>query len=306
MQFRSSARSVPHFQGTLQEGINHPAKWCWKLPESVSLEEGALVEPLSVAIHAVRRSGISIESGSGRQGMHVKASLVLGAGTIGLMTAAVLRVSGVRTVVVADVNEARVSFAVENGSADRGVVVERSSEEAQTTEDKMIWARQGAKRLGKVCRYGSLDAIGEFDVVLECTGVESCVQTAIYVSLIYAYLVLWLIRTKATRPGGKVLLVGIGAAVQTLPIAAAAQREVDLIGVFRYASTYADGIEMIAATNEGRQVEGVSAGTRPLPDLTVLVTHRFRGLTSVKEAFEMASRSIDDAGELVLKVMVQG
>lgn len=30
MQFRSSAKSIPHFQGTLQERINHPAKWCYK------------------------------------------------------------------------------------------------------------------------------------------------------------------------------------------------------------------------------------------------------------------------------------
>jgi L-iditol 2-dehydrogenase len=30
MRFRSSAKSVPHFQGTLQERINHPAKWCHK------------------------------------------------------------------------------------------------------------------------------------------------------------------------------------------------------------------------------------------------------------------------------------
>jgi L-iditol 2-dehydrogenase len=30
MRFRSSAKSVPHFQGTLQERINHPARWCYK------------------------------------------------------------------------------------------------------------------------------------------------------------------------------------------------------------------------------------------------------------------------------------
>ena len=30
MRFRSSAKSVPHFQGTLQERINHPAVWCHK------------------------------------------------------------------------------------------------------------------------------------------------------------------------------------------------------------------------------------------------------------------------------------
>ena len=52
------------------------------------------------------------------------------------------------------------------------------------------------------------------------------------------------------------MLVGIGAAVQILPIAGAAQEEVDLIGVFRYASTYEDGIEMIAAASEGRHWKG--------------------------------------------------
>lgn len=30
MRFRSSAKSIPHFQGTLQERINHPALWCHK------------------------------------------------------------------------------------------------------------------------------------------------------------------------------------------------------------------------------------------------------------------------------------
>jgi L-iditol 2-dehydrogenase len=30
MQFRSSAKAFPHAQGTLQEKINHPAKWCHK------------------------------------------------------------------------------------------------------------------------------------------------------------------------------------------------------------------------------------------------------------------------------------
>jgi L-iditol 2-dehydrogenase len=30
LRFRSSAKSVPHYQGTLQQKINHPAKWCHK------------------------------------------------------------------------------------------------------------------------------------------------------------------------------------------------------------------------------------------------------------------------------------
>ena len=183
LRFRTSARSVPHYQGTLQEKINHPARHCYKLPERVSLEEGALVEPLSVAIHAARRSGIL---SSGREEAEelgvVKACLVLGAGTIGLMTAAVLRVAGVKTIVVADVDEGRVGFAVEQGFADRGIVVERSGEESVTIEERLEKARKVATRTGKEFHWGTLEAVGEFDVVFECTGVESCAQTAIYVS----------------------------------------------------------------------------------------------------------------------------
>lgn len=35
VQFRSSARSFPHYQGTLQERINHPAAWCHKCVEMI-------------------------------------------------------------------------------------------------------------------------------------------------------------------------------------------------------------------------------------------------------------------------------
>ena len=110
---------------------------------------------------------------------------------------------------------------------------------------------------------------------------------------------------QATRPGGKVLLVGIGSAVQNIPLAAAAQREVDLVGVFRYASTYKDGIEMIAAANEGTVLENAVEGARQLPDLKKLITHRFEGLEKVKDAFEMAGRGVDDKGDLVLKVLIE-
>ena len=39
------------------------------------------------------------------------------------------------------------------------------------------------------------------------------------------------------------MLVGMGHPIQTLPLAAAALREVDIVGVFRYANTYAESIE---------------------------------------------------------------
>lgn len=85
----------------------------------------------------------------------------------------------------------------------------------------------------------------------------------------------------------------MGTPVQTLPISAAALREVDLCGVFRYANTYATGIEILSRKDAS------------LPDFSNLVTHRFSGMGSVEEAFQMAGRTKDELGSLVLKVIVE-
>ncbi|KAI9734158.1 MAG: hypothetical protein M1818_006636 [Claussenomyces sp. TS43310] len=264
MSFRSSAKSFPHSQGTLQQRINHPAQWCHKLPPNVSLDEGALLEPFSVAIHAVRRA--SLAPGS--------TTLVLGAGAVGLLTAAMLRVKGSSKIVIADIEALRVNFAIQNECADFGFVVPRKR--GVTIDEKLEIAVETAE-------LASSAAGGErFDAVFECTGVEACVQTAIY----------------ATRPGGKVLLIGMGTPIQTLPISAAALREVDLVGVFRYAKTYPYGISVLADKGKSEITRGVG---RSLPDLSKLITHRYSGLENIPEAFKMAGRGVDDEGNLVLK-----
>jgi L-iditol 2-dehydrogenase len=92
----------------------------------------------------------------------------------------------------------------------------------------------------------------------------------------------------------------MGNPIQTLPISAAALREVDLIGVFRYADAYPAAIEMLAL-KPGSQLGG---GGIVVPDFSKLVTHRVEGLRNVEKAFGMAGRTKDDGGGLVLKVMV--
>lgn len=87
----------------------------------------------------------------------------------------------------------------------------------------------------------------------------------------------------------------MGSPVQTLPIAAAARREVDLAGIWRYADTYPASIELM-----GRSGQGVSA----IPDLSSMITHKFQGLELVPDAFEVAAKSSDAQGNLVVKVVV--
>jgi L-iditol 2-dehydrogenase len=88
------------------------------------------------------------------------------------------------------------------------------------------------------------------------------------------------------------MLIGMGSPIQTLPISAAALREVDLVGVFRYANTYEDAIKLVSSSNPS------------LPDLSCLVTQRFKGFEAIPNAFSMAGRVKDDEGKLVLKVFV--
>lgn len=79
----------------------HPANLCFKLPENVSLEEGAMCEPLSVGIHACRRANISPDT----------KVLIMGAGPIGLLTMLAARAFGAPRVIMADVDDHRLSFA---------------------------------------------------------------------------------------------------------------------------------------------------------------------------------------------------
>ena len=78
------------------------------------------------------------------------------------------------------------------------------------------------------------DAMGMApDIAIECTGVESSVAMAIYVSMC-DLIVFLMCCCQATRSGGVVVLVGLGAPMATVPIVNASVREVDIRGIFRY------------------------------------------------------------------------
>ena len=76
------------------------------LPETMSLDEGAMIEPLAVAVHAVRRAG-DVEG---------KDICVLGAGPIGILVAQVAKGLGARKVMVTDVSDLRLQKAKECGA----------------------------------------------------------------------------------------------------------------------------------------------------------------------------------------------
>ncbi|KAL4346403.1 hypothetical protein GQ457_17G025780 [Hibiscus cannabinus] len=124
--------SVPPVHGALARQIVHPADLCFKLPDNVSLEEGAMCEPLSVAVHACRRADISPETNV----------LIVGAGPIGLVTMLAARAFGAPRIVIIDVDEHRLSVAKDLGAD--GVVKVSSNMQDIPEEVETICKAMGA------------------------------------------------------------------------------------------------------------------------------------------------------------------
>ncbi|KAK2591327.1 hypothetical protein QQS21_010980 [Conoideocrella luteorostrata] len=147
------AADPPRSHGTLTRLFKIPEDFVYKIPDSLSLQEAVLVEPLSVAVHGVRLADL-------RPGQTV---LVQGSGTVGLLTAAVAKAYGARVVVVADINETKLNFA--KGFVD---CVGFATDIGSMPPDEAARLKKEAN-----LRHG-------VDVVLECTGVESSIQVGLY------------------------------------------------------------------------------------------------------------------------------
>jgi L-iditol 2-dehydrogenase len=105
---------------------------------------------------------------------------VFGAGTVGLLCAALSRALSNAKVIIADIQEERVKFAVDNGFADMSVVV--PIKRPDTIEAKLEFAKQVAESVKSRIHKGK--PLGEVSATFECTGVEACLQASIYVSSI--------------------------------------------------------------------------------------------------------------------------
>lgn len=92
--------------GAMAHYITVQEPYVYKLPDSMSYEEGALIEPLSVATHAVRRADVKL-------GEKV---IIIGSGAIGILIAALSKKSGASEVVVVDHNDGRLHTAQEMGA----------------------------------------------------------------------------------------------------------------------------------------------------------------------------------------------
>jgi len=97
--------ATPPIHGCLRETVVHPAQFTFKLPETVSYSEGAMAEPLSVGLQAVKKA--NVKPGD--------TALVTGCGTIGLVTAMSALAGGCSRVIITDVIQEKLDIALEYG-----------------------------------------------------------------------------------------------------------------------------------------------------------------------------------------------
>lgn len=135
--------------GAMADYVVVKSPYVYKLPDYLSYDTGALIEPLSVATHAVRRADIQL-------GQTV---LIIGAGAIGMMVAAMCRRSGATQIIIADFSDERLAMALQVGATDavNSGRVDLLEEVARLTGGKGV------------------------DRSFECVGRESCFNQAIMV-----------------------------------------------------------------------------------------------------------------------------
>ena len=141
--------ATPPVHGCLRPEVVHPADFTYKLPDTVSYAEGAMVEPLAVGLHAANKARI-------RPG---DTALVTGAGPIGMLTALAALAGGCSHVYLTDVVPEKLELAASLGPITPINVAECSLHE------KLGRATGGR---GVDCVFESSGAAAAFEDLLPC------------------------------------------------------------------------------------------------------------------------------------------
>ena len=145
--YLGSAATVPPTDGLFREYMAFPAPNCHPLPDEIDDAAAAMIEPLAVAMHAVRQAGTI-------SGARV---LVTGGGAIGQLILAVARAYGASTLALSDPIAGRRAFAVETGAQ---IALDPTSQDA----------------VGEALRASN----GGFDLAFEASGAPPALRQALH------------------------------------------------------------------------------------------------------------------------------
>lgn len=201
--------------GAMGEYLTVPAAKVLPLPDEVTWDQAALLEPLAVAVHAARTAGI-------RPGMK---ALILGAGTIGLMTLQVAKALGAGPTMISDLIQERLDLARRLGA---DYTVNPSTTPLALAVERAF----GADRA---------------DVIIECAGVAATARDAVRVA----------------RKGTRIVIAGVFAEEVPVSLGLVQDRELELVGTLMYAAgDFPAALELV---RDGRvQVEPLITHRFPL------------------------------------------
>jgi D-xylulose reductase len=191
--------ATPPVHGCLTPEVIHPAAFAYKLPAHVSFAEGALVEPFAIGMQAAVKA--RIKPGD--------VAVVIGAGTIGIMTALAALAAGASQVLVSDLMEEKLAIA---RSYD-GIIAINVRETALPAKVAELTDNWGA------------------DVVFEASGSPRAYNDAL----------------ASVCPGGALVLVGMPVEPVAFDVVAAQAKEIRIETVFRYANVYQRAVNLIAS-----------------------------------------------------------
>jgi|KBSMisStaDraftv2_1062788.scaffolds.fasta_scaffold34839_2 L-idonate 5-dehydrogenase len=197
VRYFGSAARFPHVNGLFADFFVASAANCIPIPERLSDQAAACAEPLAITLHAASQTGPL----AGRQ------VAVVGSGPIGVLLAAVAKMSGATRIAVTDL-------------FDEPLVIARAMGATETVNVKT-----GADRL----REFEADR-GAFDVTFEASGHPSGLASALAI----------------TAPGGTIVQVGmLPRGDSPAPLNRVVAKELRLIGTFRFDREYADAVDAL-------------------------------------------------------------
>lgn len=230
--------------GAFAQYVAVPQNILYPLPPKLSFEQAAMIEPVTIALHAVSLAAqgdgglfraVALPHAQADQlnttPTPFSSAVVVGSGMIGLLVIQAFRVAGCRQVIAVDIDAGRLALAAELGATD---IIN-----AHQTDASSGWssAPDRARTTGTLPQPLVVQAVLErtggegADVAVEVVGNAAALDTAI----------------RSVRRGGRVVLVGNVSREVSLPLQVVVSRELTLLGSCASAGEYPRAIELVAS-----------------------------------------------------------
>ncbi len=186
--------------GAMADYVVAPERILYRLPDAVSYQQAAMVEPLAIAYHAATRAPITPGC----------CALVVGVGTIGMLTLQVLKALGAGSLIAVDLDQHKLDSALQAGAS---AAIQAADPEALR---KALAATPGGRGA---------------DIAVDATGIEGTLNLSL----------------AALRLGGSAVLVGNLAPQVSFPLQQVVTRQISLFGSCASAGEYPQCLDMIAS-----------------------------------------------------------